>query len=65
MTDVPVTQLLPTHMSGRGPKLLEQGKDWVKMGGYVDFTADESKDERGTFHRYFYYYIATVSLIDL
>jgi len=36
---VPVTQMIPTHMS-RCDKLLEEGKEWVKKyGGYMDLTA--------------------------
>jgi hypothetical protein len=30
---------VPTHMS-RNEKLAESGKEWLKQGGYVDFTAD-------------------------
>jgi len=39
-TDIPITQIYPTHMSGRGQELLDQGKLWVSQGGYIDFTAD-------------------------
>lgn len=27
---------------GRNPALAKSGKEWVKAGGYVDFTAEES-----------------------
>lgn len=39
-TELPITQMLPTHMSSRGLALLEEGKKWVRKGGYLDFTAD-------------------------
>jgi len=45
-TELPITQMLPTHMSGRGPALLEDGKQWIRRGGFVDFTAD-CADETG------------------
>jgi beta-aspartyl-dipeptidase (metallo-type) len=36
-TEIPVTQLVPTHIS-RNPGLLEEGFEWVAAGGSVDIT---------------------------
>ncbi len=36
-TDIPVSQFLPTHIN-RNPALFEQGINYAKNGGYVDFT---------------------------
>jgi beta-aspartyl-dipeptidase (metallo-type) len=36
-TEIPVTQLVPTHIS-RNPGLFEQGLAWVAAGGSVDIT---------------------------
>ncbi|CAM6021666.1 unnamed protein product [Sphagnum balticum] len=38
---IPITQMLPTHISGRGPGLLQAAEEWVAQGGRVDFTADQ------------------------
>jgi len=43
-TDIPITQMYPTHMNGRGDALLEQGIVWLKSGGRLDFTADGDND---------------------
>jgi beta-aspartyl-dipeptidase (metallo-type) len=40
-TPIPITQLYPTHMAGRGQALIDEGKLWIKEGGYLDFTADD------------------------
>ena len=34
-TAIPITQMYPTHMSSRGPKLIEEGKVWIKAGGFL------------------------------
>ena len=34
-----MNRFVPTHMS-RNERLAESGKEWLKAGGYVDFTAD-------------------------
>eukprot|EP01102_Stenamoeba_stenopodia_P013100 TRINITY_DN41_c0_g2_i1.p1 TRINITY_DN41_c0_g2~~TRINITY_DN41_c0_g2_i1.p1 ORF type:complete len:465 (-),score=122.95 TRINITY_DN41_c0_g2_i1:1453-2820(-) len=39
-TYIPITNLYPTHMSDRGPALIEEGEKWIAAGGYLDFTAD-------------------------
>lgn len=39
-TYIPITNLYPTHMSDRGPNLVEEGEKWIAAGGYLDFTAD-------------------------
>ena len=36
--DVPVKNLLPTHIS-RDPALLDQGVELIRRGGFIDFTA--------------------------
>ena len=38
ISDVPITQFLPTHME-RNPSLVNAAKSWIDQGGYVDFTA--------------------------
>jgi beta-aspartyl-dipeptidase (metallo-type) len=43
-TDIPITQMIPTHMSGRGPALLEDGIRWLRMGGRIDLTADSGNE---------------------
>lgn len=36
-TEIPATQVIPTHIN-RNPHLLEQGLEWVAAGGSVDMT---------------------------
>lgn len=36
-TEIPITQFLPTHVN-RNKKLLNEGLNYTKMGGFVDFT---------------------------
>ncbi len=36
-TEIPVTQVIPTHVS-RNPELFEQGLEWVAAGGSIDIT---------------------------
>jgi beta-aspartyl-dipeptidase (metallo-type) len=36
-TEIPVTQVIPTHMT-RNRRLFEQGLDWVAAGGSIDVT---------------------------
>lgn len=36
-TEIPASQLLPTHIN-RNPKLFEEGIAYARMGGFVDFT---------------------------
>ena len=40
VSNVPITQFLPTHME-RNPSLVNAAKSWVQHGGFVDFTAGE------------------------
>jgi beta-aspartyl-dipeptidase (metallo-type) len=40
-TDIPITQFHPTHVSSRGPQLLEEIVEWLARGGSADVTADE------------------------
>ena len=37
MSDVPITQFLPTHVE-RTPELIAEGAKWVKAGGRVNLT---------------------------
>ncbi len=37
-SSIPITQFLPTHIN-RNQSLLKAGFEWVKKGGYIDFTA--------------------------
>ena len=37
-TDLPINVFQPTHMS-RTKQLVEEGIEWIKAGGFVDFTA--------------------------
>jgi len=41
-TPIPITQMYPTHVSGRGAGLIEEGKNWLKSGGYIDFTCGKT-----------------------
>ncbi len=36
---IPITTFVPTHMC-RNPKLFEEGKTWLKEGGWFDLTAE-------------------------
>lgn len=38
-TMIPITTFVPTHMC-RNPKLFEEGKTWLKEGGWFDLTAE-------------------------
>ncbi len=38
LSDVPIAQFWPTHMD-RNERLLRDGLQWIKEGGYIDFTA--------------------------
>ena len=44
MSDVPITQFLPTHVE-RTPELIAEGAKWIKAGGRVNLTCrtDEVK----------------------
>lgn len=42
-TEIPITQMYPTHMS-RTPELVEETQKWINAGGYADFTADLDSD---------------------
>ncbi|KAJ3090916.1 hypothetical protein HK102_002253 [Quaeritorhiza haematococci] len=44
-TGLPIRTFHPTHVSNRGPKLLEDALTWVQEGGIVDMTAD--RDGKG------------------
>eukprot|EP00002_Diphylleia_rotans_P006888 TRINITY_DN1632_c0_g1_i2.p1 TRINITY_DN1632_c0_g1~~TRINITY_DN1632_c0_g1_i2.p1 ORF type:complete len:469 (-),score=105.60 TRINITY_DN1632_c0_g1_i2:3099-4505(-) len=38
--DMPITQIIPTHVSSRGQALFDAAKEWLRSGGYIDLTAD-------------------------
>ncbi|MDO5040887.1 MAG: beta-aspartyl-peptidase [Peptoniphilus sp.] len=42
-TEIPISQFLPTHM-GRNPELFEEGIQYMKRGGYCDFSGAEDPD---------------------
>ena len=42
-TEIPVTQLIPTHMT-RNRELFEEGLEWVKVGGFIDVTVGPDPD---------------------
>lgn len=42
-TEIPATQVLPTHMS-RTKELLDAGAEWIKRGGYIDLTTSSDPD---------------------
>jgi beta-aspartyl-dipeptidase (metallo-type) len=42
-TEIPVTQLVPTHMT-RNRELFEDGLEWVKAGGFIDVTVGPDTD---------------------
>ncbi len=41
VSDVPITQFLPTHMDRNG-YLLQDGLKWMEEGGCIDFTAGDN-----------------------
>lgn len=43
-TEIPVTQVVPTHVNRNRP-LLEHGLEFLKIGGAIDLTADASPEE--------------------
>lgn len=47
-SEIPATQVLPTHMS-RTKELLDAGAEWIKRGGYIDLTtsSDPNNLEKG------------------
>ncbi|MGB3862530.1 MAG: beta-aspartyl-peptidase [Candidatus Aminicenantaceae bacterium] len=42
-TEIPITQLIPTHCN-RTPELLEESIQFIQRGGYMDLTADLDPD---------------------
>ena len=42
-TEIPPTQLLPTHMN-RSERLLEAGVKYIKKGGFIDLTTSSDED---------------------
>jgi beta-aspartyl-dipeptidase (metallo-type) len=42
-TEIPVTQLIPTHCN-RNPELLQESIQFIQRGGYMDLTADLDPD---------------------
>ncbi|MGV8981451.1 beta-aspartyl-peptidase [Clostridium sp.] len=41
-TDIPLTQIIPTHMN-RNPSLFQKGLEYAKKGGYIDFTTSTTE----------------------
>jgi beta-aspartyl-dipeptidase (metallo-type) len=48
-TEIPVTQLIPTHCN-RNRKLLEESIQFIQRGGYIDLTADLDPDPQEEGH---------------
>ena len=44
LSDVPIAQFLPTHME-RSLSLVSAGVDWMRKGGFCDFTAGAEVSE--------------------
>ncbi len=42
-TEIPATQIVPTHIN-RSPSLLEEGINFIELGGYIDMTAGPDPD---------------------
>ncbi|NLT47077.1 MAG: beta-aspartyl-peptidase [Clostridiales bacterium] len=42
-TEIPISQFLPTHIN-RNPHLFEQGLNFARKGGYIDFTGSEEPE---------------------
>ena len=42
-TEIPATQLVPTHMT-RNPDLFAEGLEWIRAGGAIDVTAGPDPD---------------------
>jgi len=48
-TEIPITQLIPTHCN-RNPELLEESIQFIQRGGYMDITADIDPDPKKEDH---------------
>lgn len=48
-TEIPITQLIPTHCN-RNPELLEESIEFIHRGGYMDLTADLDPDPQEEGH---------------
>ena len=44
-TEIPISQFLPTHISKKGPVLLDQAIEFVRNGGNIDITAHKEEGE--------------------
>lgn len=44
-SDLPVKNLLPTHVNSRSPELLDECVSFAKLGGVMDFTAEATFEE--------------------
>jgi len=45
-TEIPVTQVIPTHTS-RNQQLFEQALEWLKLGGFIDLTTGPEPVDKG------------------
>ena len=43
-TELPITQILPTHINRNGD-LFKSGEEYINKGGYIDFTTSTPKDQ--------------------
>jgi beta-aspartyl-dipeptidase (metallo-type) len=48
-TEIPITQVIPTH-SNRNPGLLSEAIKFMGLGGFIDLTADEDPDPQDQGH---------------
>lgn len=44
-TSIPIKHIYPTHVSSRGPQLIDDTKRWIAAGGVADFTADDGSND--------------------
>lgn len=42
-TEIPITQIIPTHVN-RNPELLAEGIAFIRQGGFIDLTAEEDPE---------------------
>ncbi|MCF0148203.1 MAG: amidohydrolase family protein, partial [Clostridium sp.] len=43
-TELPITQILPTHINRNGD-LFKSGEEYINKGGYIDFTTSTPEDQ--------------------
>lgn len=48
-TEIPISQVIPTHVN-RNPELLAEGIAFIRQGGFIDLTADEDPEVESEGH---------------